>query len=329
MMPDKAGNGQGAPTSAAKRRAVSTLQKQGNFFMHCQRILICLLCCFSVTALATDDYKLGPDSEHRKGVPQGKVEKFEWKSEIFKGTTRDCWVYIPSQYDGTHAACVMVFQDGGGYVGEKGSWRVPIVFDNLIDKKQMPVTIGIFLNPGVFPDQITKDKDGKDKPKSNRSVEYDTLSDQYSKFLLEEIFPEVTKRFGVKLTSDPDGRAISGLSSGAICSFTVAWQRPDAFRKVVSFIGSYTNIRGGNAYPDLIRKAEKKPIRIFLQDGSNDLQNQFGKWFEANQAMAAVFKEKDYDYKFIEGDGGHTAKHGGSIFPDAMRWVWREYVAKE
>ena len=289
-------------------------------------IAVTLFGCLCTFARATDDYKLGPDSERHEGVPQGKVEKFEWKSEVFKGTSRDCWVYIPAQYDGKQPACVMVFQDGSGYVSEKGSWRVPIVFDNLIQKKQMPVTIGIFLNPGNFPDKIEKGKDGKDKPKSNRSFEYDTLSDQYSKFLIDEIFPEVTKRFSVKLTADPDGRAISGLSSGAICAFTVAWQRPDAFHKVVSFIGSYTNIRGGNAYPDLIRKTDKKPLRVFLQDGSNDLQNQFGKWFEANQAMAAALKEKDYDYKFVEGDGGHTAKHGGSIFPDALRWVWRDYA---
>jgi enterochelin esterase family protein len=292
-------------------------------------LTIILFSCLCSTARATDDYKLGPDSERHDGVPQGKVEKFQWTSEVFKGTVRDCWVYIPSQYDGKHPACVMVFQDGSGYVSEKGSWRVPIVFDNLINKKQMPVTIGIFLNPGVFPDQMVKDKDGKEKPKSNRSFEYDTLSDQYSKFLLDEIFPEVTKRFSVQLTSDPEGRAISGLSSGGICSFTVAWQRPDAFRKVVSFIGSYTNIRGGNAYPDMIKNSEKKPIRVFLQDGSNDLQNQFGKWFEANQAMAAALKEKGYDYQFVAGDGGHTPKHGGSILPDALRWVWRDYSAKE
>ena len=292
-------------------------------------VALVLLSSVSLQAHAADDYKLGPDSERQEGVPQGKVEKFSWTSQVFKDTTRDCAVYIPSQYDGSHPACVMVFQDGGGYVNEKGAWRVPVVFDNLIAKKEMPVTVGIFLNPGVFPDQLAKDKDGKEKPKSNRSFEYDTLSDQYSKFIIDEMLPEVTKRFKLKLTEDPDGRAIAGLSSGAICAFTVAWQRPDAFRKVVSSIGSYTNIRGGNAYPDMIRAAEKKPIRVFLQDGSNDLKNQFGSWFDANQAMAAVLKEKGYDYQFIAGDGGHTSKHGGSIFPDTMRWVWRDYKPKE
>ena len=139
----------------------------------------------------------------------------------------------------------------------------------------------------------------------------------------------MTKRFGVKITEDPEGRAIGGLSSGGICSFTVAWQRPDSFRKVISAIGSFTNIRGGGAYPEIVRKADKKPIRVFLQDGSNDLKNQFGSWFEANEAMAAVLKEKGYDYQFVIGDGGHSPKHGGSILPDTLRWIWRDYKPKE
>ena len=287
-----------------------------------------LLLASASIALATDDYKLGPDSERHEGVPEGKVEKYTFKSKVFSGTTRDCAVYIPSQYDGKTPACVMVFQDGGGYVNEKGSWRVPVVFDNLISKKEMPVTVAIFINPGSFPDKMEKGKDGKEKPKSNRSPEYDTLSDDYSKFLLEEILPDVAKRFSLKLTDDPEGRAISGSSSGAICAFTVAWNHPEAFRKVVSFIGSYTNIRGGNAYPDMIRRADKKPIRVFLQDGSNDLKNQYGSWFEANTAMDAVLKEKGYDHQFVIGDGAHTPKHGGSILPDALRWIWHDYKAK-
>lgn len=297
---------------------------------------LCALALFmsiACTLHAADDYTLGPDSlQRREGVPKGRVEKFEWKSTLFAGTVRDCWVYIPAQYDGRRAACVMVFQDGGGYVSETGAWRVPIVFDNLIASGEMPVTVGIFINPGndpvKNPPPATPQK-GKPFRPSNRSFEYDTLSDQYVRFLLEEVLPHVGRQFNLKLTDDPEGRAICGLSSGGICSFTAAWQRPDAFRKVVSFIGSFTNIRGGNAYPGLVRKAEKKPIRVFLQDGSNDLQNQFGNWFEANQAMAAALGEKGYDYRFVAGDGGHTAKHGGAIFPDAMRWVWRDYRPRD
>lgn len=300
-----------------------------------------LLTSICLTVRAADDYKLGPDSERHEGVPQGKVEKFSWTSEVFKGTERDCWVYIPSQYDGRHPAALMVFQDGSGYMSEKGSWRVPVVCDNLIHKNQMPVTVCIFINPGNDPVKNPPENPNDPKPElkagekpkkrpgpTNRSFEYDTLSDQYARFLLEEIIPEVTKRFNVKITEDPDGRAIGGLSSGAICAFTVAWQRPDSFRKVISSIGSFTNIRGGGAYPEMIRKADKKPIRIALQDGSNDLQNQFGKWFEANEAMAAVFKEKGYDHQFVTGDGGHSPKQGGSILPDTLRWIWRDYTPK-
>ena len=284
----------------------------------------------------TDNYKLGHDSlERHEGVPKGRVEKFAWTSKIFPGTERDCWVYIPAQYDGKTPACVMVFQDGGGFVSEKGSWRVPIVFDNLIAKKEMPVTVGIFINPGNDPVKNPPRQPGE-KPAAgqrrpgatNRSFEYDTLSDQYARFLLEEILPEVSKRYELKLTEDPEGRAISGSSSGGICSFTVAWQRPDQFRKVVSFIGSFTNIRGGGKYPEIVRAGETKPIRVFMQDGSNDLKNKFGNWFEANQAMYAALKEKGYDVKFVAGDGGHTAKHGGSVLPDALRWIWRDYQPK-
>jgi enterochelin esterase family protein len=179
----------------------------------------------------------------------------------------------------------------------------------------MPATIGIFINPGVFPAK----EEGK-KPVSNRSFEYDTPSDQYARFLLEEILPEVGKTY--KLTDDPEKRAIGGLSSGAICAWTVAWQRPDAFRKVLSHIGSYTNIRGGHIYPALIRKTPKKPIRIFIQDGSGDLDNAHGNWPLANQDMAAALKFAKYEYKFEFGDGAHTGRHGGAILPDSLRWLW-------
>jgi enterochelin esterase family protein len=200
-----------------------------------------------------------------------------------------------------------------------GAYRVPAVFDNLIAKKEMPVTIGVFINPGTFP-PAQEGRPGR----SNRSVEYDSLGDAYARFLLEEIIPEVQKSY--KLTDDPAGWAICGNSSCGICSFTVAWERPDKFRKVVSHIGSFTNIRGGHVYPALIRKTANKPIRVFLQDGSSDLDNQAGNWPLANQEMAAALKFKAYDYKFEFGDGAHTGKHGGSIFPDTMRWVWRDHA---
>lgn len=269
-------------------------------------------------ARAFDDYEMGPDSYPQEGVPKGEVRgPFKWKSQIFEGTERDYWVYVPDghKFDGPPAA-VMVFQDGGGYTKADGQWRVPTVFDNLIHKKQMPPTVGIFINPGVIPALKPKAE-----PRKNRSFEYDTLSDQYARFLEKEILPEVGK--SVKLTSDPSNRAICGSSSGGICAFTVAWERPDLFRRVYSTVGSFTNIRGGDVYPGLIRKTEKKPIRVFLQDGCNDLDNNHGHWPMANLNMAASLKYMGYDYKLAFGDGAHNGKMGGVYLPEALKWLWR------
>ena len=274
---------------------------------------------FANSSFAAEPYELGPDSKARAGVPRGTVTKHAWtNSTVFPGTVRDYWIYVPRQYDAAKPACVMVFWDGGGFVGTNGSFRAPTVFDNLIAAGEMPVTIGIFINPGEVP----ATEPGK-KGRSNRSFEYDSLGDACAKFLLNEIMPEVGKSYN--LTKDPDGRAICGNSSGGICAWTVAWERPDAFRKVLSHIGSFTNIRGGHVYPALIRKTEKKPIRVFLQDGSNDLDNLHGNWPLANQEMAAALKFAGYDYKFVLGTEAHNGKHGGAIFPDSLRWLWRDY----
>jgi enterochelin esterase family protein len=214
----------------------------------------------------------------------------------------------------------MVFQDGHAYVNPTGQFRATIVMDNLIHRKEMPVTIGIFIDPGHKKESLPE-KAGWQPTPENRSFEYDTLSDQYARFLLEEILPEVGKTY--KLTDDPNQRAICGISSGGICAFTVAWERPDAFRKVLSHVGSFTNIRGGHVYHAMIRKTPPKPIRIFLQDGSNDLDNEHGNWPLANQEMAAALKFAKYDYEFIYGDGGHNGIHGGAILPESMKWLWR------
>ena len=198
---------------------------------------------------------------------------------------------------------------------------MPIVFDNLIAKGEMPVTIGLFINPG---NRTATNSPAAANNRSNRSFEYDSLGDAYAKFLLDECLPFVTQKFGVKLTDDPDQRAIAGMSSGAICAFTVAWERPNSFRKVLSQIGSFTNFRGGHVYPSWIRKTEAKPLRVFLQDGSNDLDNLHGNWPLANQEMAAALKFMKYDHRFELGDGGHSGKHGGAILPDTLRWLWRK-----
>ena len=290
--------------------------------MRCLILLAAFALCANALlrpACAADDYTFGPDSSPQPDTPKGKVTKFRWdKSQVYEGTERDCWLYVPDQYDGKTPACVMVFQDGGTYVAEKGAFRVPVVFDNLIHKKEMPVTIGIFINPGKFPTPGKEEKDWR----QNRSFEYDTPSNQYAKFLEKEILPEVAKT--VKLREDPAGRAICGISSGGICAFTAAWERPDMFSKVLSHVGSFTNIRGGDVYPGLIRKTERKPIRVFLQDGAGDLDNLHGSWPLANLSMAASLKFMNYDYKLVFGDGGHNGKHGGVILPESLRWLWRD-----
>lgn len=271
--------------------------------------------------LAIDDYKSdSPDHRENPNVPRGTVTKMPpWESKIFEGTTRDWWVYVPAQFKADGSAALMVFQDGHDYVNLKGNWRVPTVFDNLIARGELPPIIAVFINPGHDAKQP--------KPESpwrvtNRSLEYDSLGERYARFLVEEILPEVRRQW--PFSDDPAKRAICGASSGGICSFTVAWERPDQFRKVLSTIGSFTNIRGGNAYPSLIRKTEPKPLRVFLQDGSGDVDNQFGNWPIANQMMFKALDYAAYDVRFEFGDGAHNSKHGGSIFPEAVRWLWRK-----
>lgn len=276
--------------------------------------------CLCAPALAIDDYVPGPDSMAKEGVPQGTVLDGVWVSEqVYPGTERKYLIYKPAQYDGKTPAALMVFQDGEAYAKLDGSFRVPIVFDNLIHAGAMPVTIGIFLNPGAIPGA---DKDAK--PRNNRSFEYDSLGDQYARFLTEEVLPGLARKHELNITDDPEQRAVCGISSGGICAFTVAWERPESFRKVLSHIGSFTNIRGGHVYPSVIRKTELKPLRIFLQEGSNDLDNLHGNWPLANQEMAAALKFMKYDYEFVMGDGGHSGKHGGAILPDSLRWLWRK-----
>ncbi len=262
-------------------------------------------------------YVYSPDSQRQPGVPRGAVTHFEHVSAVFPGARRDYWVYVPQQLDPTTPAAVMIFQDAHAYLGEDGWFRAPVVFDNLIHAGAMPATVGIFINPGHVGDQpLARPWDA-----SNRSFEYDTLSDQYARFLIEEILPEVGGRW--KLTDDPEQRAICGLSSGGICAFTVGWERPDAFRKVMSHIGSFTDIRGGHVYPTRIRKEPTRPLRVFLQDGEADLDNEYGNWWLANLEMVAALRYRGYDHRFVAGTGAHDGVHGGTILPDSLRWLWR------
>src|SRR5262249_4418668 len=262
-------------------------------------------------------YKDHPDAREKPGVPKGTLtQRSRLRSKVFEGTSRDWWVYVPAQYDGEAPAAVMVFQDGGGYKA-----FAPAVFDNLIAEKSMPVTVGVFLNPGTF-----------DDGRSNRSFEYDTLSDRYARFLLEEVLPEVEGTMGLKLRHDAAGRAIAGASSGGVCAGAVAGGRPGEVSKVLSCVGSCTNIasgktgrEGGHNYEAMIRKTPRKPIRAFLQDGANDLDNANGNWPLANQQMAKALAFAGYDYKLVFGNGFHSNRHGRAILPNSLRWLWRDW----
>jgi gluconolactonase len=251
--------------------------------------------------------------------PKGEVLKFTFDaSKIFPGTTRDVWVYVPKQYDPKTPACVYVNQDGVQY-------KAPEVFDRLIAEKAMPVTVGVFVMHGRVkaPDDTAIDR-------FNRSYEYDGLGDNYARFLLDELLPFVETRSTadgrkINLSKSGNDRAIGGASSGAICAFTAAWERPDAFTRVFSAIGTYVGLRGGNDYPTLIRKVEPKPIRVFLQDGSNDLNIYGGDWWMANQEMERALKFAGYEVNHVWGDGGHNGAHATQVFPDAMKWLWKDW----
>lgn len=283
-----------------------------------KNLLLLFFVVFSLIPVFGQDsqYQLGPESKRQEGVPQGKVTRFLFESKFY-GNFRYYYLYVPAQYHPSKPAALMVFQDGYAYIREDGDFRAGIVFDNLIAKKQMPVTIGLFVNPG---------HSSKDFPEiffrsSNRSDEYDELSDRYTNFLLNELIPEVKKQYNI--SDDRKMHAIGGISSGGICAFTAAWQRPDYFSKVMSHIGSFTDIKGGHEYPNIIRKAAKKDIKVFLQDGTGDLDNIHGNWWLANLEIEASLKYKNYDYKFEKGTGAHSGKHGGAILPESLVWLWK------
>src|SRR5262245_48380201 len=282
--------------------------------MPMKSLLSLLLAAAALTAFAVDDYTPGPDSWPQPDVPKGTVTRRTFEgSKVFPGTTRDYWVYVPAQYDSSKPTPVMVFQDGLSY-------NATNVFDNLIHKKEIPPMIGIFVMHGRVKALSTNALD-----RFNRSYEYDGLGDNYVSFLLDELLPHIVAEQKLNLSTNPNDFAIAGASSGAICAFSAAWERPDAFRRVFTSIGTFVGLRGGNNYPILIRKTEPKPIRIFMQDGSNDLNIYGGNWFLANQEMLSAFEFAGYDVNHVWGDGGHNGKHATAIFPDAMRWLWRDY----
>ena len=272
----------------------------------------------SYAQVPAENYPVDSASIEQAGVPKGEVLKFTFdQSKIFPGTWREYWVYIPAQYKADKPACVYVNQDGI-------QWNAPTVFDNLINKNEMPVTIGIFVKPG----KVLEDSGANAQSRFNRSFEYDGLGDAYTRFILTEILPEVEKKKttdgrAIHLSKSGNDHAIGGSSSGAICAFTAAWEHPEAFSRVFSAIGTYVGLRGGDRYATLIRKYEPKPIRIFLQDGANDLNIYAGDWWKANESMERALTFSGYEVNHAWGEGGHSGNQGTAIFPQVMRWLWK------
>ncbi|MGV3602942.1 MAG: alpha/beta hydrolase-fold protein [Dyadobacter fermentans] len=289
--------------------------------------LLLLFCFFtSIAAIAQapeESYPTDPASEEHADVPKGEVLKFVFdQSKIFPGTWREYWVYVPAQYKPDAPACVYVNQDGI-------QWKAPTVFDNLIHQKEMPVTIGVFVMHG----RVKAANPDAANDRFNRSFEYDGLGDAYARFILEEILPEVEKQKTsdgrpIRLSKNGNDRAIGGSSSGAVCASTAAWERPDAFSRVFSAIGTYVGLRGADRYPTLVRKVEPKPIRIYMQDGANDLNIYAGDWWMANQTMLRALTFAGYEVMHKWGDGGHNGKHGTALFPEAMRYLWKGWPEK-
>ena len=267
-----------------------------------------------------EKYPVDSASVEHAGVPRGEILKFTFDhSTIFPGTTRDYWIYIPAEYKPDKPACVYINQDGI-------QWKAPTVFDNLIYKKEMPVTIGVFVTPG----KVMAPNAAEAPDRFNRSFEYDGLGNAYAKFILNEILPEVEKQKAsdgriIRLSKSGNDRAIGGSSSGAVCAFTAAWEFPDQFSRVFSAIGTYVGLRGADRYPSLIRKYEPKPIRIFLQDGANDLNIYGGDWYKANEMMERALTFAGYEVNHVWGQEGHSGNQGTALFPDAMRWLWKDW----
>lgn len=278
-------------------------------------------------------YKLGPDSLEQDGVPKGEIKgPYTLPSHAYPGTQHTYWVYVPAQYDAGSPASLMIFNDGQAFMAKEGDARAQNVMDNLIYRREIPVMIGVFINPGRRPDQPEPHPRDWGDRNTNRPTEYNTLDDKYARVIVEELLPVLYKEYNI--SKDPEQHGIGGASSGAIAAFTVAWERPDQFRKVLSIVGSYVNLRGGHVYPDVIRKAEKKPIRVFLQDGRNDNRgmrpgreeyDETRDWFYQNMRMMKALTERGYDVNYSWGIGRHGQKQGGAMVPEMMRWLWRDH----
>ncbi len=284
--------------------------------MRFQFFLPVLLGAAILVQAAEENYPVHEDSKVHDGVPKGEMIKASYtakENSVFPGTEREYQLYIPAGLDKSKPAPFMVFQDGVIY-------NAPVVFDNLIAKKEIPAMIGIFIKPGVVP---AANPDAL--PRFNRSYEYDSVTDTYSRFLIDEFLPAITQKHGITLSTDPNDAGISGNSSGGICAFMVAWHRSDRFRRVFTGVGTYVGIHGADQLPVLVRKMEPKPIKVYLQSGENDNNLYCGDWWMANQMMERSLTWAGYDVAHTWGTGGHNGKQATAIFPDVMRWLWNGY----
>ena len=277
-------------------------------------------------------YQVGADALPREGVPKGELKGplLLADCKAYPGTQHTYWVHVPGQYDPNTPASLMIFQDGQAFIDMNGSVRAPNVLDNLIYRRELPVMITVFINPGRTPEQPEPTPAQWGDQTTNRPTEYNTLDDKYARVIVDELMPVLYKRYNI--SKDPDRHGIGGTSSGAIAAFTVAWQRPNEFRKVLSIVGSYTNIRGGDAYPEIVRQSEKKPLRVFLQDGRNDnrvgrsgVYDQRRDWFYQNVRLMQALTEKGYDLNYSWGINTHGQRMGGPMLPEMLRWLWRDH----
>jgi enterochelin esterase-like enzyme len=277
-------------------------------------------------------YRLGPDSLPQEGVPKGEIRgPFHLPSQAYPGTQHTYWIYVPAQYDPTVPAALMIYQDGQAFKDENGDIRAQNVMDNLIYRREIPVMLGVFINPGRTPEQVEPSPEtGWGDGTTNRATEYNTLDDKYARVITDELMPVLYKQYNI--SKDPGMHGIGGSSSGAIAAFTVAWERPDDFRKVLSNVGSFVDLRGGYVYPERVMAGDKKPIRVFLCDGRNDHRG-FGKdgvynakrdWFLQNVRLMKALTAKGYDVNYTWGMNLHGQKFGGAVMPDMLRWLWRD-----
>ncbi len=278
----------------------------------------------SMLAVATafaQPANFGPDSQPQPNVAKGTLTKAVLApGKIYPGVPHDYQVYVSAKVDAAKPAPYMIFLDGNGYAGD--GMRVPVVLDNLIAKGELPPMVAIFIQPG----QLAPTKPDTQLARVSRDWEYDDVRPNFSRFLVEELIPEVAKK--VNLSTNPDDHAIGGTSTGAVGAFMAAWSRPEVFHRVLYFIGTFVDMRGANQVPFWIRKTEPRPLRIFLHDGTADIDSYAGNWPLQNQSMDAAMNFSGYDHKFVLYPGeAHSTRLASEVMPDIMRWLWRGYPA--